>query len=385
MRRRRKTVFFLPAIAVISAILLGPAPGEARWVEKDGILHPGPGAETWIEIEGVTYGARPGDRGPIGGGEGYTATVTGGDYTVHDLDGLIAALAEAKSGETVFIPGETEIDLTTRVYVEKLVLEVPEGVTLAGERGHGGSRGALLKSDTQATREMLRITGNDVRITGLRLRGPNPEQRLDHHRRSFGPGGGGHEYYYRFPTQSGIRITWRSAFERLEVDNCDISGFGWSGVFLAGGTGHHVHHNHIHHCRHHGLGYGVYIDKASVLIEFNLFDYNRHSIAGTGAPGSSYVARHNVQLGVSSSHDFDMHGGSDRGDGTQIAGRKVEIHNNTFLSREVPVWIRGVPEETSQVRRNWFVRRSGPAAAVIAGGNTVVSDNLFGREPAAPE
>ena len=39
----------------------------------------------------------------------------------------------------VFIPGDTEIDLTARIYIEQLVLEVPAGVTLAGDRGQDGS------------------------------------------------------------------------------------------------------------------------------------------------------------------------------------------------------------------------------------------------------
>ena len=44
----------------------------------------------------MIYGAKPDARGPIGGGEGYTKRVTGGDYTVQDLEGLIDALAKAK-------------------------------------------------------------------------------------------------------------------------------------------------------------------------------------------------------------------------------------------------------------------------------------------------
>ena len=51
---------------------------------------------------------------------------------------------------------------------------------------------------------MMRVLGPGVRVTGLRVRGPNPKRYLDHHHRAFGPGGGGHDDYYRFPTQSGI-------------------------------------------------------------------------------------------------------------------------------------------------------------------------------------
>lgn len=337
------------------------------------------GEPTWLEIEGVTYGARADDRGPIGGGDGYANVVTQGDYTVKDLDSLLDALSKATAGQVVFIPGEPEIDLTTRIYIEQLVLKVPEGVTLAGERGVGGSQGALLTSDALKTPVMIRAMGPGVRISGLRIRGPNTKRYLKHHARSFGPGGDGHEYYYKFPTQNGISME----HDNLEVDNCELSGFGLAAINLNKGQRHHVHHNFIHHCQYNGLGYGICLDRASSLIEQNLFDSNRHSIAGTGRPGCSYVARHNVELGVSLSHTFDMHGGRDRGDGTQIAGTSIEIHNNTFRTPTTPVVIRGAPEEKCDVHHNWFLKHAEPEKAVHASERTNVFDNAYGAEPKA--
>ncbi|HEO72557.1 MAG TPA: hypothetical protein ENN80_14970, partial [Candidatus Hydrogenedentes bacterium] len=304
---------------------------------------------TWIEWDGEIFGAKPDERGPIGGGEGYTNTVAEGRYTVADLEALREALAKATAGDTVFIQGNVEIDLTTLVYIEQLVLEIPENVTLASNRGREGSPGALLTSDALDTKVMIRAVGPGVRITGLRLRGPNPKRYLDHHRRAFGPGGEGHAYYYRFPTQDGIL----TEHDRLEVDNCEIAAFGHAGIYLAGGKDHHIHHNYIHHCQYNGLGYGVSHGVARSLIECNRFDFNRHSIAGTGSPGCGYIARNNIELGVSLSHCFDMHGGRDRKDGTDIAGAAIEIHNNTFRAPETPVVIRGVPQETCEVHHNW--------------------------------
>jgi hypothetical protein len=329
---------------------------------------------TWLEIDGAVYGARPDDRGPIGGGYGYSNIITKGDYTVSDLDALLEALAKAKTGQVIFIPDETVIDLTARIYINQLVLEIPEGVTLAGNRGHGKSKGALLTSDALKTPEMIRAAGPDVRVTGLRIQGPNPKRYLDHHRRAFGPGGAGSSYYYKLPTSNGIAV--RHA--RLEVDNCEISGFSHAGVDLRTAHGHHIHHNYIHHCQYQGLGYSVCHNTASSLIEYNLFDWNRHSIAGTGRPGNSYVARNNVELGVSLSHCFDMHGGRDRKDGTDIAGTSIEIYNNTFRAPQTPVVIRGVPQEKCDVHRNWFVRHSDAAKAVRASARTRVYDNAYG-------
>jgi len=330
-----------------------------------------------IEIAGVLYGAKPDEHGPIGGAEGYAGIVSGGDFAVTDLEALVEALSNAKEGQVVFIPGETEIDLTTFIYIEQLVLEVPPGVTLAGDRGHDGSQGALLTSDVLKTPVMIRAAGPNVRVTGLRIRGPNTKRYLDHHRRAFSPDGGGHAYYYKFPTQDGIS----TEHDALEVDNCDISGFGHAGVRLAKGQGHHIHHNFIHHCQYNGLGYGISHSTASSLIEYNLFDANRHSIAGTGSPGCSYIARHNLELGVSLSHCFDMHGGRDRKDGTDIAGTSIAIHNNTFRAPQTPVAIRGVPQEQCDIHHNWFPKHATPEEAVRASEKTNVLDNAYGTEP----
>ncbi len=334
---------------------------------------------TWIEIDGAVYGAKPDDRGPIGGGNGHSNIITKGDYTVSDLDALLDALSKAKAGEIIFIPDDTVIDLTARIYIDQLALEIPEGVTLAGNRGHGKSEGALLTSDALKTSEMIRADGPDVRVTGLRIQGPNPKRYLDHHRRAFGRGGAGSSYYYKLPTSNGVA----TGHPRLEVDNCEISGFSHAGVDLRTAQGHHVHHNYIHHCQYQGLGYGVCHNTASSLIEYNLFDWNRHSIAGTGRPGNSYVARHNVELGVSLSHCFDMHGGRDRKDGTDIAGTSIEIYNNTFRAPQTPVVIRCVPEEKCDVHHNWFLKHRDAAQAVRSSGKTRVYDNVYASEPAA--
>lgn len=331
---------------------------------------------TWVERDGVRYGARADEHGPLGGGEGYAAIVTGSDFTVTTLEELIEALAQARAGQVVFIPGETEIDLTTFIYIDQFVLEIPEGVTLAGERGNGGALGAILTSDALKTPVMIRALGPHVRVTGLRIRGPNPKRYLDHHRRAFSPDGPGHAYYYKFPTQNGIA----TEFDGLEVDNCEISGFGHGGVYLQSGVEHHIHHCYIHHCQYNGLGYGISHDTASSLIECNLFDWNRHSIAGTGRPGCGYIARDNVELGTSLSHCFDMHGGRDRKDGTDIAGTRIEIYHNTFRAPQRAIAIRGVPEDICDVHHNWFVTHATPEAAVSASAGTIVHDNVYGED-----
>ena len=73
------------------------------------------------------------------------------------------------------------------------------------------------------------------------------------------------------------------------------------------------------------MGYGICHDRSFSLIEYNLFNYNRHSIAGTGRPDSGYEARHNIEIKHSLSHCFDMHGGRDRQDNTNIASEEMEV------------------------------------------------------------
>ncbi len=332
---------------------------------------------TWLKINNTIYGAKPDKTGPIGGDKGYEKIITSGDYTVETLEALMDALSKAKAGQVIFIPSGTVIDMTTRIYIEKISLKIPAGVTLAGDRGHNGSKGGMITSDTLDTPLMIDIDGPDVRISGLQIRGPHPKRYLDHHKRAFGPGGDGHVYYYKFPVSRGIS----TKHSNLEVDNCDISAFASSGISLSRGTGHHIHHNFIHQCQYNGLGYGVSHDIAYSLIEFNKFNENRHSLAGTGRAGSGYIARNNVELGISLSHCFDMHGGRDRKDNTVIAGTSMEIYNNTFYAPERAVVIRGIPEEKCDVHHNWFLKHADAEKAVRGEQKTNVSNNAYGEKP----
>jgi hypothetical protein len=334
--------------------------------------------QTWIQIQNTVYGAKPDESGPTGGGSGYPHIITGGDHTVRSLDGLLNALSEAKPGEVIFLPDETCIDLTTRIYIEEQALEIPAGVTLAGDRGNNGSKGALLTSDSLKTPAMIRVNGSNVRITGLRIQGPNPKRYMEHHQRSFGKEGLGHEYYYKFPLSRGIVTD----HPELEVDNCGLSAFSHSGIFLRNGDGHHIHHNFIHQCQYNGLGYGITHDVASSLIEHNLFEKNRHSVAGTGRPGCGYIARHNIELGVSLSHCFDMHGGRDRKDNTIIAGTRIEIYNNTFHIPGRAVAIRGEPEEFCKIYQNWFTEHEEAQRAIYGlSAKATAFDNAYGKDP----
>ncbi|MDP6040045.1 MAG: hypothetical protein QGG64_15960 [Candidatus Latescibacteria bacterium] len=181
---------------------------------------------TTVEFNGETCGATPDTDGPIGGGVGYH-NILASTPPIKTLNSLLDALTQAKSGDVIFIHPRARIDCTERVYIEELVLEIPAGITLASNRGQNGSPGGMIFSDTFKTRPLIRIRGPNIRITGLRIRGPNPKTCLEHHRRSFAEGRG-HEYYYKFPTSDGVL----AEHDHLEVDNCELAGWSHAAISL---------------------------------------------------------------------------------------------------------------------------------------------------------
>jgi hypothetical protein len=307
-------------------------------------------------------------KDPIGGGKGYSRITTRKDYVVKTYEELIASLKKATSGQVVYIADDVELDITGK---EKIV--APAGVTLTSGRGQGSSQGALLYTKDLAASPMILADGNNVRVTGIRLRGPDQERRTEQMQKLYEQG-----QYYSIPNSDGIICEHPD----LEVDNCELWGWSHAAVFLKRGASNaHIHHNHIHHNQRSGLGYGVCLDQANALIEGNLFDWCRHHIAGTGSPGTSYEARYNLVLENANSHSFDMHGGADRGDGTDIAGDSILIHHNTFRATSVPaVVIRGRPALSAEIHHNWFLHPDAQKAILQtnAAGNMNIYDNKFG-------
>ncbi|MCK5796012.1 MAG: PKD domain-containing protein [Deltaproteobacteria bacterium] len=237
------------------------------------------------------YGAEVNPTGdPIGGGSGYRAVIGASQakVAVKTAQELLAALKGSVSGDVVYVDDDAAIDLTGETK-----LAIPAGVILASGRGRGTSRGGLIFSDSYPY-PLFVAQGAKIRLTGLRLRGPNPDVG-DHH--------------YDIIKHSGLLSTTHGD---IEVDNCEIWAWGTNAISLGkGATKAKIHHNYIHHTRRAGLGYGVVLNQADALIEGNLFDACRHFIAGTGRFGTSYIARYNVILGHGNGHNFDMHGARD--------------------------------------------------------------------------
>ncbi|HHT26304.1 MAG TPA: hypothetical protein GXZ82_03510 [Firmicutes bacterium] len=314
-------------------------------------------------VSAEVYGAEANPTGdPIGGGAGYSKIVSTGDYIVSTRSEFLAALVKAKPGEVIYIAPDAQIDLSGLVNIQ-----LPGGVTIAGNRGVDGSPGPLLYTTTMNTVPLLNIMQPNVRITGIRLRGPDPA----------------------LPDGIAVRILSHD----VEIDNCEIWNWSYAGIAIMRTHGAYIHHNYIHNVRRPGLGYPVVFDGATGLVEANIFDYYRHAIAGTGTKGTGYEARYNIVRANAISFAFDMHGGEDYCPGKTctepekdiyMAGEWVHIHHNTFyITAYESIRIRGVPREYTEIHHNWFINPDttrGVFFRYYRGGNAKVYQNVYGPE-----
>ncbi len=321
----------------------------------------------------------------FGGGEGYPDAF-GFDarcmVEVSTLTELEAALNSAVSGEIVYVDDSARIDLT-----DAPTLRIPGGVWLASGRGVDGSAGALLYSTEIEGRSLLRADGPDVRVTGLRLYGPDPNQCPPQWPDDcVGDIEGDRNCRDCMPRPSGIRAS--SGADRLEVDNCELAGFSLAAVSLSDSTGHRVHHNHIHHNQREGLGYGVLLGRGNtgtidVLVAWNRMDYMRHAIAGSGEPGQDYEARDNLVLEHANGHVFDMHGENENTDnGSYKAGGLMLIHRNTILPPDVyALVVRGNPDHGAYFYDNCIARNEAAEAVnqriTVEGATDADEENVF--------
>ena len=321
---------------------------------------------------GEVYGAEALPGLPFGGGPTYDRIVTAGDatVTVTSVGDLIACLPDLSPGSCVFIPGSACLDFTANHYGDKLPpLVVPAGVTVASDRGHDGSPGALLVSDDVSLSAFFETGGDGCRFTGFRLRGPARGEYFEHWRRTTGGGAPG---YYALPTLRGIVC----GHSTTVIDNLLLSEFSHAGILVASGDCN-ISASHIAGCRRKGLGYGITVRQASAIIHRNIFGENRHSIASTGEPGSSYRVRNNLFVAQGSSHTVDVH----KDASTSAAGDSIDVQSNCFShpAAHPAVYLRALPTGLCLVRRNWFqnYHASGVKAVRV---NTIarVDDNKVG-------
>jgi len=267
----------------------------------------------------------------IGGGEGYSNTVSESeaDVVVATLDEFLSAVDSASSGDVIYVAGDATIDASSVTGTGRIT--IPSGVTLASDRGIDGSPGGHISTDV-IDYEHLMALDDDVRLTGLRISGPEDGWRE-----------------YSTPVSSGVTVEGSNC----EIDNVEMWGFNHAAIKLRHAA--HIHHSDIHDNPMSGLGYGIQcLADDSTLIEYNRFEFNRHSVANNGEAG--YEVRYNYFAGTETpAYQVGTH---------RPGGTTLKIHHNTFVPTvhmgQHPadpgshVSIRGVPDDIADIHHNWF-------------------------------
>jgi len=325
---------------------------------------------------------------------------------------LIGALTNSTNDEQTIELCDVDLDLTGR---SDLVIRAKRSLIAspACARGPRSFGPRIFVTDHREGKPLFDIEGDNVRVSGFRLEGPTPDI------------GSGEN------TERGIVISPlpdTQPIHSIEISNMEISRWSGAGVhvkdnaqsaergrlFNTNPAAVHIKNNYFHHNRHdNSWGYGVDVaDGAYALIEQNVFDENRHAIAGKSRNDdaldySGYTARENLILpggGVhcgplfcSHTHQIDMHGdqnrwysGSNWNCGT--AGETMLIERNTILyTNGLAIKIRGNPADKAVADGNVFkhVSRSdaiGQNGYCGSGDNItkpidVRRNNVFGVDP----
>lgn len=308
----------------------------------------------------------------VGGGDFYPHIISSTDATmVSNKTQLLDALAAAQSGDVIYIQDDAIIDLSGTWRIA-----IPSGVTLASGRGKPGSEGALLLTGSEKYDYLFSLYNvSDVRITGLRFKGPYSG--IDDERC------GGND-------AQGVRIR---ASSNIRLDNNQFYAWPNAGISVKSSQSVDVSYNHFHHnrrkertpgCRYYGLGYGVAADTSTdVRISYNLFHHNRHDIASAGSISSEteYEASYNLVLDGGISHSFDVHGGDDRESrDDHNAGHRFWFHHNRFYYPDhEAIKIRGIPLVGAWIWDNQFIHANQQTAIEqrYATGNMFVEPNTY--------
>lgn len=279
-------------------------------------------------------------------------------YFVKNKTEFLHALNVVKRGEIIYVADDAKIDLTGQ---HNLI--VPGEVSIVSGRGLNKKKGGLILTSNLDTNPLFVTGGNSVKFIGLRIQGPDGNvidrekiNALLARRKANGikekiPVKKLHTY--ALPNSQGIKIDHKGVI----IENCEIYNWSYAAIAIMADAQAKISHSYIHHNQRFGLGYGILVEGDGHVIA-NIFDFNRHAIASSGAPGARYIAEYNIALQNSSDqgHIFDVHGGKDRNDGTNVAGDVFIVRNNLFYYKNQPVVkIRGVSKSVSKVYNNSII------------------------------
>ena len=347
--------------------------------------------------------------------------------TANPVQVLMGAL---QSGNVKIELCNVELDLTGK----SLKIEDDTWLVALGDCARGPTRPGpriFVTDHRTQSKPLFEIRGDRVRVSGFRLEGPSPEaiyQSDDRLERAIliSPYDGVDE------TQpDGTVECVPKPILNVEVSNMDI--FHWSGAAIdvrdsskCGERGRlgrtnvgaiHIFDNFIHNNRHgDGNGYGVEVGSgAYALIERNVFDLNRHAIAGGSREGndfSGYTLRENLILSEGGrhcsghwywpfcwqTHQVDMHGdkngyffGLFYSHCCGTAGETILIERNTILyDKGNAIKIRGNPVDKAVADSNVFqhpekdaIAQNGePGITINNPTNPIIKINIvFGAKP----
>jgi len=277
-------------------------------------------------------------------------------------------------------------------------IPVHTGVQLVGERGPLATRPLLFSNEKSGDEHypLFVVVGNDVRVEGLHLRGPeagaradkdakvdaikvvedpNPKQPLGRHVVI------ADNELNEWP-DAGVQVS--GAVQQEEPS----AGYTGPRVLRKDAGLVRVERNYIHDNARNNAGYGVEVDgSAYVTIEGNVFDFNRHDVAADYRAYKGYIARFNYVLEggfkyPSSGLDyygqhFDVHGSGNaesRKDGHYdggTAGEYFQIAYNTIRGAQTY----GLPRPFERTRPA-FELRGKPSTGAEFTDNVLVHDSF---------
>lgn len=336
----------------------------------DGALDGTGGSGTSVDVStaAVTSGTESATSGTGAGGgpveEPQLVDPPASNVTVVKVDTvteLLEALAIATPGSVVEIDPAADLDLSAEQGIV-----IPAYVTLSGGGARKGEGGAHVFTDTKDTPALFVAGGPGVRITGMRITGPDSVIGTS----SYGE-----------PISRGIRAANANGFR---VDNSELSAFAHTAVLVDLTRRARIDNNFIHHNRRYGLGYGTTLVRDSeAIFEYNDYDANRHSIAATGRPNLTYVAHHNHVGPTRNGHAFDMHGENEALDnGAPWAGTLMRMFHNTFAGTKAGILVRGRPRVGAYIDDNCFGQSAGAGTAIRQSnftGNMFIGPNKYSQ------
>lgn len=344
----------------------------------------------------------------------YPSRVVIDRNTPHPGRVLIGALTSSNPEQIVELC-DVDIDLTGHVGIaigdNRSLIASP--ACARGPRSLGPR--VFVTDKRNSVSALFEIQGDNVRISGFRLQGPTED---------IGKGDDVLEKAILIYPVGGANPT--SPIRNIEISNMEI--FHWSGVGIAvndiiefaergrlfntNPNAVRIRENFMHHNRHAGgNGYGVDVSRgAYALIERNVFDENRHAIAGgskndNGPDYSGYTVRDNLILAGGGehcsehwawgatgwtnlwprcwqTHQIDMHGDqnawySDANWQCGTAGETMIIERNTILyTAGNAIKIRGNPLDKVVVDHNIFSHGERNSAITQNGACGLFGDNI---------